>query len=141
MSTPLNPLTHPLSQIRSFSPHFEDNPLPIDTGGNGLLPTGNDGGGGGDSGGGSGPTLTGTPLGNIGAGVKAVGSALTSTVSTSILTYLFTSRVVLFLIGMILIIAGLYMLKPGPVTNVLTAPIRAAKGAIKTGTEIAATTA
>lgn len=116
-------------------------PAPIDTGGvspsdSGLLPSG-----GGDTS--SGPVLSTTTVGTnpIGTAAAIVGKAVTSTVSTSILTYLFTSRLVLFLLGIICVIAGLYMLKPGPVTTIVTAPIKAAKAGIKTAAEAGAATA
>jgi hypothetical protein len=111
-----------------------DSPLPIDTGGVfGALPGSQ---GGGDTSGNttanmpepSPPVTSGNP---VVIGVQAAGKLLTSTVSSSILSYIFTSRFVLFIIGIILIIAGLYMLKPGPVTNVITGPVRAGVGAIK----------
>ena len=130
MSTPINPLTSPLAQIGTFQP-LDEIAQPTSP----LLPNPGDG---------SGSNTTASPIsGNpvIAAG-QALSAAATSgvaqTVSSSILTYLFTSRVVLFILGIICVIAGLYLLKPGPVTNVITAPIKAAKAAVKTGAEAAA---
>ena len=112
-----------------------------DTGSSGFLPAGggtgttNTGGGGTSSGG---TVLSGNPVTTAGQviGVLA-GSSVATTVGTSILGYIFTSRFVLFIIGIICIIAGLYLLKPGPVTTIITAPIKAAKKGIQVGAEAA----
>ncbi len=129
MSSPINPLTNPLAQINSFDLVGS---MPITGGMPGNVFTQQP----------SAQTTsqTGQQLGqmlNPFSSGPSAGSVVSQTVSTTVLSYLFTSRFVLFILGIICVIAGLYLLKPGPVTTILQAPIKAAKTAAKTATEAA----
>lgn len=131
MSSPLiNPLSSPLAQLGSFQPLFEGDP----SGGDNLLPV--DSSGGSPAPGTIDTSIPGMPgsgaVGSVMSGLIS-GQSISQTISTSILQYIFTSRFVLFIIGLICIIAGLYLLKPGPITTIITAPIKLAKKGVEAG--------
>lgn len=141
MSPTINPMFHPLAQLNMLTPISESLQAPI--GSHFVCNPGDpscDGSGGGNQSqtGGNFPT-PGTDTTQPNAGYSTAGNATsdTQTISTSILSYIFTSRFVIFLLGLICLIAGLYLLKPGPVTTIVQAPFKAAKGVIKAGAEAA----
>jgi hypothetical protein len=136
MSTPLNPLTNPLAQVTSFQPLDE---IPVTGGpvGNAFGPADQSG----NSTPGASSSQTASQLGqmlNPFSSGPSASSAVSQTVSTTVLSYLFTSRFVLFILGIICVIAGLYLLKPGPVTTIVQAPVKAAKAVVKAGAEATA---
>jgi hypothetical protein len=116
MASPINPLSHPLAQIQGF-PSYGANLISA---------------GGGDTGGGDTTTTTTTAPPVISGNPVIAGYQLLKTaVSTSLVGDIFSSRIVLFILGIICIIAGLYLLKPGPVTTIIQAPFKAAKKGVE----------
>lgn len=128
MSSTPNPLTHPLAQIHTFSPQF------IEAGGGsggdntGASPWPD---GGGFSTGNNPPTTIDTPTGGtitVDANGNPIKQTTTGTAASQFSFFGFSLlRLALFLLGLIFIIGGIYLLKPG----IIEAPVRAAKSGLE----------